>query len=140
VIFEATHWLGNMTPELSFLVWSGVLMFVQMIVALIGAQLQVGLLPLVQNRENLPTMTGWAGRARRAHLNMLENIVLFAILVLVAQAAGKHNAMTVLGSEIFFWSRVAYAVIYVAGIPWLRTLAWTASVVGLIIIFREIMY
>jgi hypothetical protein len=46
-----------MTPELSFLVWSGVLMFVQMIVALIGAQLQVGLLPLVQNRENLPTMT-----------------------------------------------------------------------------------
>lgn len=129
-----------MTPELTLLVWSAVLLFVQVLVAVGGAQMQVGLPALVQNREALPTITGWAGRARRAHLNMLENIVLFAILVLVAQATGKHDAMTVLGSQIFFWSRVAYAVIYVAGIPWLRTLAWTASVISLILIFKEIMF
>ena len=127
-----------MTPELTLLVWSAVLLFVQMIVSVAGAQFQVGLLPLVDNRENLPAITGWAGRARRAHLNMLENIVLFAVLVLVAQIAGKTNAMTLLGCEIFFWARIAYAIIYLAGIPWLRTVAWTVSVIGLLLIFRQV--
>ena len=68
-----------------------------MLVAVAGAQLQVGLPALVGNREDLPPIVGWAGRARRAQLNMLEYLVLFAILVLVAQIAGKTNAMTLLG-------------------------------------------
>ena len=62
-----------MTPELTLLVWSAILAFVQMLVAVVGAQLQVGLPPLVGNREDLPPMAGWAGRARRAQLNMLEH-------------------------------------------------------------------
>ena len=79
-------------------------------------------------------MLGWAGRARRAHLNMVENMVLFVALVLLAAAAGKADAMTALGAMIFFWSRLAYAVIYLLGIPWLRTLAWFVSVVGMVMI------
>lgn len=128
-----------MTPELTLLVWSGILAFVQMLVALVGAQLQVGLPPLIGNREDLPPILGWAGRARRAQLNMLENLVLFAILVLVAQIAGKTNAMTLLGCQIFFWARLAYAVVYMAGVPWLRTAVWGVSVIGLLLILRQIM-
>ena len=79
-------------------------------------------------------MTNWAGRAERAHSNMLESLVLFAILVLVAQAAGVRNAMTLLGAQLFFWGRVGHAVLYIAGIPWARTAAWVVSVVGLILI------
>jgi uncharacterized MAPEG superfamily protein len=127
-----------MTPELKLLVWSGVLTFVQMLVAAAGAQLQVGLPALVGNRENLPQFTGWAGRARRAHFNMLEYLALFAILVLVAQVAGKTNAMTVLGCQIFFWARVAYAIIYVVGVPWLRTAIWAVSVIGLLLILLQL--
>jgi uncharacterized MAPEG superfamily protein len=127
-----------MTPLLTLLVWSAILAFVQLLVAVGGAQMQVGLMPLVGNRENLPPIVGWAGRARRAHLNMLENLVLFAILVLVAQIAGKTNAMTLLGAQIFFWARVAYAIIYVAGVPWLRTAAWAVSVIGLVIILLQL--
>ena len=127
-----------MTPELKLLVWSAVLTFVQMLVAVMGAQLQVGLPALAGNRENLPPLTGWAERARRAHLNMLENLVLFAILVLVAQVAGKTNSMTLLGCQLFFWARVAQALIHVAGIPWLRTLAWVVSVIGLLILLLQV--
>jgi uncharacterized MAPEG superfamily protein len=123
-----------MTPELIYLVWSAVLTFVLMLIAVSGATLQVGLPTLAGNREGMPDMTSWAGRAERAHSNMLENLVLFAILVLVAQAAGVRNTMTLLGAQLFFWGRVGHAVLYIAGIPWARTAAWVVSVVGLILI------
>jgi uncharacterized MAPEG superfamily protein len=127
-----------MKPELMLLVWAVLLTFVQMLIAVTGATLQVGLPALAANREGLAPCSGWAGRAARAHHNMLENLVLFAALVLVAVAAGKTNAATLLGAQIFFWARVLYAAVYLAGIPWLRTGVWTVSVVGLAIIFLQV--
>ena len=127
-----------MQAELMLLVWAVVLTFVQMLVAVSGATLQVGLPALAANREGLAPCTGWAGRAQRAHHNMLENLVLFAALVLVAVLAQRTNSTTLAGAQVFFWARVAYAVIYVIGIPWLRTLSWLASVVGLILIFLQL--
>ena len=127
-----------MKPELNLLVWAVALTVVQMLVAVTGAFNQVGLMKLVGNREGMPEITGWGGRAERAHLNMVQNLVLFAALVLVAVAAGKTNDVTLLGAQIFLWSRVAYAAIYVAGLAWLRTLSWVASVVGLVLIFAQL--
>ena len=127
-----------MTPELMYLVWSAALTFVLVLIAVSGATLQVGLPTLADNREGLPKMTGWAGRAQRAHLNMLESLILFAVLVFVAQLAGIHNATTLLGAQLFFWGRVAHAAVYIAGIPWLRTAAWGVSVVGLVLIFLQL--
>ena len=128
-----------MQPELSLLVWAVVLTFVQMLVAVTGAFLQVGLPALAGNREGLAAFTGWAGRAQRAHHNMLENLVLFAALVLVAVLAQKTNATTLTGAEVFFWARVAYAVVYLIGIPWLRTGVWAVSVIGLVMIFSQVL-
>jgi uncharacterized MAPEG superfamily protein len=124
-----------MSVELSLLVWSVALAFAQMLIAVAGSTRQVNLPTLVGNREDLPQLTGWAGRAQRAHRNMLENLVLFATLVLVANAMGISTDLTALGAQLFFWARLAFAVIYVAGIPWLRTVAWAVSVVGLVLIF-----
>jgi len=112
---------------------------VQMLVAVSGATLQVGLPALAGNREGLPPCSGWAGRAARAHHNMLESLVLFAALVLVAVIAGKTNSTTLLGAQIFFWARLAYAVVYWAGIPWLRTGVWFVSVIGLALIFFQLL-
>lgn len=128
-----------MQSELTLLVWAVVLTFVQMLVAVSGATLQLGLPTLAGNREGLAPCTGWAGRADRAHHNMLENLVLFAALVLVAVVGQKTNSTTLLGAQIFFWARLAYAVIYVIGIPWLRTAVWTVSVIGLIMIFLQVL-
>ena len=127
-----------MKPELMWLVWSVALTVAQMLVAVSGATLQVGLPTLAGNRDNLPALAGWAGRAQRAHHNMLENLALFAALVLVALAAGKTNSTTLLGAEIFFWARLAYAAVYVAGIPWLRTGVWFVGLIGLVMIFLQL--
>ena len=127
-----------MKPELVWLVWSIALTFVQMLVCVTGATLQVGLPMLASNRAGMPPLTGWAGRANRAHLNMLESLVLFAALVLVCVISNKTNSTTLLGAQIFFWARLAYAVIYVAGVPWLRTAVWFVSVIGMILIFLQL--
>jgi len=127
-----------MPIEIKLLIWSAALAAVQSFLAAFGTVTQVGLPVGVGNRETMPTFTGWVGRAHRAHRNMLESLVLFAILILVAQAFGKFNAMTTLGAELYFGARVAYALVYLAGIPWLRTLIWTVSVVGLVMIFKEL--
>src|SRR5262249_14885740 len=70
-----------MSPDLTYLLYSLVLCFVQVLLAASGANQQVGLPTLAGNREGLPDIKGWAGRARRAHLNMVENLLLFAPLV-----------------------------------------------------------
>ena len=127
-----------MTPELSLLVWSVILTFVQMLIAVQGSMMQVGLLTLVGNREGFPEIKGWAGRAMRAHLNMIQNMALFIPLVLVAVAANKTNSTTLVGAEIFFWARVVYAVVYLIGIPWVRTATWAVSLIGLIMICSQL--
>ena len=125
---------------LSLLAWTCFLAFVQMLVAASGATLQVGLPTLAGNREHLPELTGWAGRAKRAHANMLESLVLFAALVLTAQVVNKGgDSMVVLGAQLFFWARLVYAIIYVIGLPWVRTAVWFVSIVGLAMIFLAIM-
>lgn len=128
----------RMTPELMYLLWSVALTVVLVVVATLGATQQVGLPKLAGNRDNMPELQGWAGRAERAHRNMLESLVLFAILVLAARALNISNNLTVLGAQLFFWGRVAHAGLYIAGITWLRTAAWAVSVVGLLLIFLQL--
>jgi len=123
-----------LTPDLKYLLFAVILTFVQMLIAAMGSNQQFGLPTLAGNREGLPDVTGWGGRAKRAHLNMLENLVLFTALVLIAQVAGKANAATALGASIFFWARLVYAGIYLAGISWVRTAVWFVSVIGMAII------
>jgi uncharacterized MAPEG superfamily protein len=123
-----------MSMDLKYLLFSVLLTFVQVLIAAAAANQVVGLPALAGNRDGLPEMTGFAWRAKRAHLNMIENMVLFTALVLVTAVAGKANAMTAMGALVFFWARLIYAVIFLLGIPWLRTLAWVVSVIGMIMI------
>jgi uncharacterized MAPEG superfamily protein len=127
-----------MKPEMLLLLGAVVLAFVQALVAVQGAMMQVGLPMLAGNRENMPPITGWAGRAARAHRNMMENLALFIPLVVVSVMASKTNDMTLLGAQIFVWARLVYAIVYVAGIPWLRTGVWFVSVIGLVLIFLQL--
>jgi uncharacterized MAPEG superfamily protein len=128
-----------MSHDLQMLVWSAVLAIVQMLVAAVAANRQLGTPTLVGNRESVPALTGWAGRAQRAHLNMLESLAIFAIFVIVAQLTGRANASTALGATLFFGARLIYAVVYIAGIPWLRTLVWVVSFAGIILVARPLL-
>lgn len=66
----------------------------------------------------------WAQRLRAAHANAIENLVVFAALVLAAQALGISTAVTAAAGPLYLWSRVAHAVTYTFRVPWLRTLAF----------------
>jgi uncharacterized MAPEG superfamily protein len=127
-----------MKPELTLVTCVVLLTLVQAVIAVLGALMQVGLPMLAGNREGMPEIRGWGGRAARAHRNMLENLVLFAALVLVAVAAGRTNAMTLLGAQIFVWARLVYAAVYIVGLPWIRTGVWAVSVIGLAMIFVQL--
>jgi len=83
------------------------------------------------NRESVPEGGAALQRAKRAAENLKENLPMFVALVLVAHVAGISNGTTALGAEIFFGARVTHAVVYIAGIPYLRTLVWFISMVGM---------
>ena len=129
-----------MSPDLKYLLFSTILCFVQVLIAASGANTQVGLPTLAGNREGMTEIVGWAGRAARAHRNMLESLVIFAALVLVAQVTGKAgNSMVMMGAQIFLWARLVYAVVYIAGLPWVRTGVWAVAVVGMAMIFIAVL-
>ena len=128
-----------MTPDLTYLVWTVALTMAQLLLVIVGATLQVPLPVLAGNRETAVECRGWVGRAQRAHRNMLESVALFGILVLVAHVTGKANAMTALGAAVFFWARVAYTGIYLAGITWVRSLLFAVSMTGLVVILLQLL-
>lgn len=85
------------------------------------------------NRDVLPEPTPLSGRADRAARNMLENMVLFLGAFAAARAAGQSETT---GAAIFFFARLAYWLVYLAGIPYLRTLLWAVSLVGIVMVGR----
>jgi uncharacterized MAPEG superfamily protein len=128
-----------MSPDLTYLVWATALTMVQLLVVIIGASFTIPLPVLAGNRETPVEGKGWLGRAQRAHRNILESLALFAILVLVAHVSGKANAATATGAAIYFWARVAYAAIYMAGVTWVRSLVFAISMVGLVVILLQLL-
>ncbi|MBI5927007.1 MAG: MAPEG family protein [Aquabacterium sp.] len=92
------------------------------------------------NRDKDLAVPDWTTRAVRAHLNLLESLAPFAIVVLVAHVAGKANATTALGATIFFWGRVAHLIAYTAGIVYLRTLVWFAAWCGGVMIITQLFH
>lgn len=119
------------------LLWSAVLAWLMLVIAsLLRSQgwTSAGLQVALGNRDDLPAATPVAGRAQRAARNIVENLVLFVALVAAVHFAGKSGTRADLGATIFFWSRLAYWPCYLAGIIYLRTAVWFASIIGLAII------
>jgi uncharacterized MAPEG superfamily protein len=71
--------------------------------------------------------SGWAQRMMAAHVNAVENLVIFAPLVLTARALSIATATTAFACALYFWSRLAHVVVYTLGIPVLRTLSFAAG-------------
>lgn len=127
-----------MKPELMYLSWSVLLAIVHMLITVTALFLHSGLMATVGNRANMPELPGWGGRATRANVNMAQNLVLFVAVVLAVVVTGTSNEMTVKGAQLFFYARVAYAVFYIAGLPWLRTGSWLVSIAGILLILAQL--
>ena len=86
-----------------------------------------GLADTVGYPENPKPQSPWARRLMKAHANAVENLVVFAALVLAAQATGVSDSVTIGAATVYFWARVVHAAAYVAALPWVRTLAFAAG-------------
>lgn len=122
-----------MTVELQMLAWSVVLGLVHVLVAAALATRQRGLHWNAGNRDGATKpLTGAAARAARASGNFLETFAFFAAAVLAVVLAQRHTGHTALGAQLYFWARLAYLPVYVAGIPYLRTAVWAVAMWGLL--------
>jgi uncharacterized MAPEG superfamily protein len=72
-------------------------------------------------------LSPWASKMKAAHANAVENLVVFAALVLIADAAGVSNSTTVLACQLYFWARLVHLLSYTFAIPWVRTIAFVAG-------------
>lgn len=114
-----------MSSELSILALYALFTMVLILVQVLAAAGQVGLRVLVGTREEMPKLTGFAGRLDRAQLNSILALALFAPAVLLLQAKGGFTPGTLLAAQVFLLARIVYAVVYATGTPWARTLIWT---------------
>ena len=85
-----------------------------------------------------PAMGTVGARIDRAWRNYLETFPIFAALVLLATATGKHTAMIGYGAQLYFYARVIYLPLYAFGVPVVRTLAWSIATIGIIVILLGI--
>ena len=86
-----------------------------------------GLTTAVGYPDNPPAQSAWARRIMKAHLNAVENLVIFAALVLAAQDLGVSNSAVATAAMVYFWARVVHVLAYTFAIPWVRTLAFAVG-------------
>jgi len=131
--------MTDLSIELTMLLWATILYVVQIFIAAGIADIHNGIPWGLGNREDIPVIPGWGGRARRAQENMAENLLPFAILVLIVTSSGKVGDLSVLGAQVFLASRVIYALLYIAGVKVLRSLAYAGGLVGMGMIIAQLM-
>lgn len=128
-----------MTTDLLYLTLTAGLAGILWIPNVVAIVAQHGLIQPADFREAAEKpLEGWRQRAKRVHLNMVENLAHFAVLVIVAHLAGLANAETAFWAQLFFWARVGHALIFYAGIPYLRTVAFTIGFIAEVGIFVQI--
>jgi uncharacterized MAPEG superfamily protein len=128
-----------MSTDLKYLALTAMLTAALWIPYIVCQVMTNGLLEPANYRDPTPRPVPlWGKRADRAYLNALEAFAPFAAMVIVAHLAGKANAMTAFWAISYFWLRVAHAIVYWFGIPYVRTLVFTLGFVAVTGIFWEI--
>ena len=116
-----------MSSELMSLTWVTALTAVLWMPYILNLIAVRGLVEAVGYPDNPKPISAWATKMKAGHANAVENLVVFATLVLIANAAGVSNATTVLACEIYFWARLVHIIAYTFAVPWVRTLAFTVG-------------
>ncbi len=128
-----------MSTELTILTWVISLTAVAWVPYIINAVMVRGLVDAVGYPEDPKPLAPWAERMKKAHYNAVENLVLFAPLVLMLNSLGISNETTVMACNVYFWARVVHYVVYALGIPWLRTLAFTVAWICIVLLLQQLL-
>jgi uncharacterized MAPEG superfamily protein len=121
--------------ESTMLLWSVVLGLVQIVIASIVVNKDVGLPYNLSSRdEPAPPTSKMAGRLVRASANFRETFGLFAVSVILVVLLHRQSNISAMGAQIYFWSRLVYVPVYALGIQVVRTIVWALSIVGLVMV------
>lgn len=120
-----------MSKEMMWLALTVVMTGVLWIPYVLDRILVRGLMGAMANpsRDDKP-QSPWAQRLYFAHTNAVDNLVVFAPLVLILDSMGHSTQSTVIACAVYFWARLAHAIVYAFGIPVLRTLAFAVGVMA----------
>jgi uncharacterized MAPEG superfamily protein len=113
-----------MSAELKYLTLVATLTALLWVPYILNAIMVRGLVETVGYPTNPKPLALWALRLKAAHYNAVENLAVFAALVLVAGVAGIHSAAIATAACVYFWARVVHAVAFMLGVPWVRTLSF----------------
>jgi uncharacterized MAPEG superfamily protein len=116
-----------MNAELTYLAMVAVLTGLLWVPYILNEIMVRGVVDAVGYPENPKPLAKWAQRLKAAHYNAVENLAVFAALVLVAQAAGIHNAAIAGAAMVYFWARLVHAAAYAYAVPWVRTIAFVVG-------------
>lgn len=124
------------TPETTMLLWSVVLGLVQLVIATMAVNKDVGLPYNISSRDVPPPAPPgtMAGRLSRAFNNFRETFALFAVAVLLVVVLNRHDQTSAIGAQLYFWARLVYVPVYALGIKIVRTIVWTISFIGLVMV------
>ncbi|NLB58666.1 MAG: hypothetical protein GX805_09440 [Gammaproteobacteria bacterium] len=124
-----------MPVEIQMLAWGTLLGVAQLFLAAALMTRQRGLEWNASARDgDPPPLTGVAARADRAFRNFLETFPFFAAAAVAVTATGSGDTGTALGAQLWFWARVLYVPLYLAGIPYVRSLVWGVALVGMLLV------
>ncbi|MBT8099092.1 MAG: MAPEG family protein [Gammaproteobacteria bacterium] len=128
-----------MTAELTSLTWVAALTSVLWVPYILNTIMVRGLVDAVGYPADPKPLAAWAVRMKAAHYNAVENLVVFAAVVLTLNAAGISNDTTVMACSVYFWARVAHYLVYSFGIPWLRTLTFAAGWICTLLLIAQLL-
>jgi len=124
-----------MGTELQMLLWATLLGLAQLAIYATANTVQRGFAWGVGARDGEPpAVSPVAQRLERAFRNFIETYGFFAVAVLLLHLAGKENALSATGAQLYFWARVAYVPAYAIGAPFLRTIVWAGALAGLVMV------
>ena len=125
-------YVGGMTAELMALAWGCILAVVHIFAAIRAKTAQYGTKWNVGARdEALPPLNAVAGRLARAQANFFETFPIMIAAVAIVSIANLETRWTAIGAGLWLAARIIYLPLYGFGVPMVRTLAWTASIVGI---------
>jgi len=128
-----------MTSELTSLTWVVALTTVLWIPYILNTIMVRGIVDAVGYPDNPQPLAPWAARMKAAHYNAVENLVVFATLVLILHVAGITNETTVLACQLYFWARLVHFVVYGLAVPWVRTLSYTLAWFCIVALLLQLM-
>ncbi|MGY6708506.1 MAG: MAPEG family protein [Rhizobiaceae bacterium] len=120
-----------MAIELTLLVWATVFGLAQILIWAVLSDWQRGLSYGAGPRDEPRPLTGVAARCERAVRNYFETFIFFAAAVLAASAADRLGPMSELGAHLYFWARLVYLPLYLAGVFLVRSLVWFVAFAGI---------